>query len=132
MGKASKALLAVAVLAASCGAGVLIGSAVAGSGTPGGAQQLADGPATAAAPAPKAAGITDGTWRVGDEVKAGTYTATVPDGELCSWERLRGFTGGDDLIDIGVGNGGERMRVTIKKTDAGFKTQGCGPWKAAK
>jgi hypothetical protein len=136
MGRTSTALIVLAAVALACGGGVLIGNAVAGTSTPGGTEAAASTPANAGAGAQVVAAprtIDDGTWRVGDEVKAGTYVATVPDGELCSWQRLRGFSGGaDDLIDIGVGEAGTRMRVTIKKTDAGFETSGCGPWKPAK
>lgn len=134
MGKASTAAAVAIAVAVACGAGVALGNVIAGSpGEP--KSQLADAgsapAATSAAHTPK--GVGDGTWRVPDEVRPGTYVTTVPEGGLCSWERLRGFTGGaEDLIDIGVGESGTRMRVTVKKSDAGFRTTDCGTWKPAK
>lgn len=48
-------------------------------------------------------------------------------GSNCYWSRLRAFTG--DLGAI-IANGNPRGRaiVTIKRTDKGFESQGCGTW----
>ena len=68
----------------------------------------------------------DGTHIVGQDVEPGTYRA--PGGEFCYWERLSGFGGSfDELISGDVPSGG--TVVTIKGSDAGFKTQGCGLWR---
>ncbi len=41
-----------------------------------------------------------------------------------------GFSGdAQDLLDIGSGSTGDRMRVTIKSSDKGFETKGCGIWR---
>lgn len=88
---------------------------------------------TPAPTTPLAAGtIADGTWSVPDEVKPGTYVSTVPDDGIgfCHWSRLKGFSGdAQDLLDIGSGSTGDRMRVTIKSSDKGFETKGCGIWR---
>jgi hypothetical protein len=82
--------------------------------------------------APAAEEFGDGTWAVGAEIKAGTYTSTVPTGDFafCFWERLSGFSGNpNEAIEYGSGNEGARMRVTIAAKDVGFKSDGCGTWK---
>jgi hypothetical protein len=92
----------------------------------------------AAAPAPavstekpaKKAGNTfsDGTWRVGADIKPGTYRANAKMG--CYWERLRGFSGDTltDVISNNVSGSDGPVTVTIKPTDKGFKSQLCGTW----
>lgn len=72
----------------------------------------------------------DGTYRVGDDIKAGEYSTTVPDSSsLCYWERLKGTSGEfDDIIANGVADPGEKVTVTVKDKDKAFKSQGCGPW----
>ena len=75
--------------------------------------------------------IRPGTWLVGSQVTAGTYSSTVAAG--CYWERVRDFTGGSGAI-IGndfVSSAGQRF-VTISGTDLGFHTDGdCGTWTRA-
>ena len=74
------------------------------------------------------AGIGDGTWLVGAEIAAGTYIA--PGSVFCYWELLSGFGGTlDEIIAAGFSEG--RQIVTIKKTNAGFKTNDCGRWRLA-
>jgi hypothetical protein len=68
----------------------------------------------------------DGTYIVGTDLSAGTWRATG--GEYCYWARLSGF--GGTLSNI-VANGnvlGNSVIVTIRSTDKGFHTQGCGTW----
>jgi len=80
-------------------------------------------PAATAAPA---ATIEDGAWSVPGEVKPGTYRTTG--GEGCYWARLKGFSGDlDDVIANGLPNG--PARVTIARTDKGFTTSRCAPWR---
>lgn len=73
-----------------------------------------------------AAPFDAGTWIVGTDITAGTWQATG--GDLCSWERLSGFSGEfDDIIDIGAGD--TNPVVTISASDAGFRaTEDCGTW----
>jgi hypothetical protein len=70
--------------------------------------------------------IDDGTWIVGDEIRPGTYRLREP-ALFCYWARLNGFGGGlnaiianDNVTGYGV--------VTIRSTDRGFETSGCGTW----
>lgn len=92
----------------------------------------ASGVASAPKPAtssPASQEITEGTWRVPEEVKPGTYrTDGADETGNCYWERLKDLTGGMDSTlanDLGSGP----MTVTIQPGDKGFKTQGCKPWK---
>ncbi len=72
--------------------------------------------------------IRPGTWLVGSQVTAGTYSSIVAAG--CYWERVRDFTGGSGTI-IGnsfVSSAGQQF-VTISATDVGFHNDGdCGTW----
>lgn len=75
---------------------------------------------------PPAATIEEGEWAVPSEVKPGTYRTTG--GEGCYWARLKGFSGDlDDVIANGLPSG--PARVTIARTDKGFTTSGCAPWR---
>lgn len=80
-------------------------------------------------PAKKAGNtFSDGTWRVGADIKPGTYRVNAKTG--CYWERQRGF-GGDPLKDVisnGISASDGPITVTIKPTDKGFKSQLCGTW----
>jgi hypothetical protein len=78
---------------------------------------------TAPPPAPAVA-FTDGTFRVGVNIQAGTYQATG--GPSCYWERLRGFSG--TLDDIIANAFAGATIVTISPTDAGFTAKSCGNW----
>lgn len=92
-------------------------------------------PSAAVAPTPKTAPSAepatdpfphfgDGTHVVGTDIVAGTYrTRDAADG--CYWERLSGFGGSDilanDFTELPA-------VVTIKPSDAGFRSTGCGTW----
>jgi hypothetical protein len=68
----------------------------------------------------------DGTHRVPDQVVPGTYR-TLEASDECYWTRLGGFTGGlGDLIASRISAGFEV--ATIKETDAGIDSVGCGGW----
>lgn len=76
----------------------------------------------------------DGQYEVGNsagQVKPGKYKATVPhDSWGCYWARLKNFDGAfDGIIANGLGSADEPVIVTIKPTDKGFKTNGCGMWR---
>jgi hypothetical protein len=68
----------------------------------------------------------DGTYQVGTDVQPGTYR-TREGSTNCYYERLKDFTGGMNSI-IANGNTNAPAIVTIKITDAGFNSQGCGTW----
>jgi hypothetical protein len=90
---------------------------------PGQATTTRPKPAVTAAPA---ATIEEGEWSVPAEVKPGTYRTTG--GEGCYWARLKGFSGDlGDVIANGLPTG--PARVTIARTDKGFTTSGCDPWR---
>ena len=65
--------------------------------------------------------INDGTHNVGVDVKAGKYKTSVPEGEFCYWERIRG----DDISDSTstYKEGPARLSVTLKKGDV-FRDRG--------
>ena len=69
----------------------------------------------------------DGEFRIGVEVPAGTYSASIQNG--CFWIRESNFAdenfgpGGGGITD-GLNSG----IVTIAPTDVGFRSEGCGTW----
>ncbi|MFE1444399.1 hypothetical protein [Streptomyces sp. NPDC058739] len=72
----------------------------------------------------------DGTFLVGQEVRAGTYRSDGPAGGLadCYWARLKGTTGDfSEIIANAAGKG--PATVTILATDKAFQTSGCQTWK---
>lgn len=78
-------------------------------------------------PTPSFLTFGDGIWEVGVDIKAGTYRLREP-AFFCYWARLRGF--GGSLNDI-IANGNENDAygvVTIRSSDAGFESSGCGEW----
>lgn len=67
----------------------------------------------------------DGIFRVGSDIRPGTYRTTGS--ESCYWERLSGFSGvADDRITNGLLAGPQV--VQIPASDAGFMTQHCAAW----
>ncbi len=76
-------------------------------------------------PAPVITGA--GLYKVGTDIKPGTYVAYVNGSYYCGWERRSNSgTGVKGRLGIDVGYG-QRI-VTIKSTDAYFRTAGCGSW----
>jgi hypothetical protein len=68
----------------------------------------------------------DGTYIVGTDVAPGTWRSSGGD-DLCYSERLKGFGGTlSSIIANNVGSTG--MIVTIRSTDKGFSSSGCGTW----
>jgi hypothetical protein len=67
----------------------------------------------------------DGTFRMGADLRPGTYRSEG--GESCYWERLRGL-GGQTADIIANGAGILPQTVTIAPTDLAFRSQGCAPW----
>ena len=85
---------------------------------------------TAAIAATLARTFDDGTHRIGKDIPAATYRAPKVSGGLfggCYWARLRNFSGGLNAI-LANGNESAPALVTIKPTDRGFQTAGCGRW----
>ena len=70
--------------------------------------------------------FSDGTYQVGTDIQPGTYR-TREGSPNCYYERLKDFTGGMNSI-LANGNTNTPAIVTIKPTDAGFNSQGCGTW----
>ncbi|MEV5823360.1 hypothetical protein ACFYMB_18700 [Micromonospora haikouensis] len=68
----------------------------------------------------------DGTYRVGKDIKPGSYVARDVDG--CYWERQNR---NGETIDNYFTNGAKRIQVTIRSSDYGFHTEGCGTWRPA-
>ncbi len=75
-------------------------------------------------PTPKIA-FSDGTYRVGVDIEAGTYQEVGPP-DSCYWARLRGFSGA--LSDIIANSFAGATIVTIAPTDVGFLSTRCGGW----
>jgi sugar-specific transcriptional regulator TrmB len=94
---------------------------------------IASASATASAPATSSdtASSTDktfgdGTYQVGTDIQPGTYR-TREGSPGCYYERLSGFSGEmNEILANGVTDA--PAIVTIKPTDAGFQSQGCGTW----
>ena len=78
-------------------------------------------------PEPKST-ISDGVHEVGVDVKAGQYKTSVPEGELCYWERRRGDAISDSTSRYKEGPA--RLSVTLMKGEV-FETEDCGTWKRA-
>jgi hypothetical protein len=65
---------------------------------------------------------------VGEDIEPGTYTSQGGrDEHLCTWARVRGFSGQrDDVVQSGTSAG--PVTVTIQAADKGFVTGWCGEW----
>ena len=71
---------------------------------------------------------TDGTYRVGIDIVAGTYRSggNSAEGESdCYWARLKSLKP-TDIIDSGIGTGSQV--VTIQPSDRAFVTHSCQVW----
>jgi len=75
----------------------------------------------------------DGDFLVGYEVAPGTYVATAPPGQTCTWSVVRGFHGmttagvSPDFVRGTTTNKGGPTAI-IHTGDFGFTSQGCGQW----
>lgn len=73
------------------------------------------------------ADVPPGTYRVGTDLDAGTYS--VRGNAVCRWSRLRNARhDGTSVIDAGEVRGLVGV-VTIEAGDAFFETRGCDPWR---
>lgn len=73
--------------------------------------------------------IDEGTYLVGEDVKAGSYKTSGPSDSMCYWSRNSDDSGELDSIianDILQGPG----RVTVNKGEI-FETNGCDTWELA-
>jgi hypothetical protein len=83
-----------------------------------------DMPLMAAPEAPRGSGI----YRVGRDLRIGTWRADNPEGG-CTWERLDGFGGSAaEVIASGFAALPGPVEVTVEDTDTGFAAAGCGIW----
>ncbi|WP_225838001.1 hypothetical protein [Streptomyces sp. NK08204] len=69
-----------------------------------------------------------GMFKVGTDIAPGTYKSTGNADDSCYWERTKDAEHGLDSI-IANNNVTGTAVVTIRATDAYFKTTGCGDWK---
>jgi hypothetical protein len=67
-----------------------------------------------------------GTFIVNTDMKPGTYRSSKGDG--CYWARLSGFTGTLSKIIANDFRSSGTALVTIRSTDKGFQSSGCGTW----
>ncbi|MFD8306165.1 hypothetical protein ACFV29_28055 [Streptomyces sp. NPDC059690] len=77
----------------------------------------------------KAAFAGDGEFRVGKDVKPGTYRTTGNSDGMCYWERAKDAKGEMDSI-LANDNVTGASYVTVKATDKIFKSNGCKDWEA--
>ncbi|WP_130338625.1 hypothetical protein [Streptomyces sp. BK022] len=103
---------------ASTTAGSGSGRAPGGNGASGGAGSGASGDVLSG----------DGDFRVGADIAPGTYRSTGNPHSSCRWERVR--DAGHRLRSvIAGGHTAGTAVVTIRPTDAHFRSTGCGGWK---
>ncbi|MEU1402085.1 hypothetical protein ABZ471_06895 [Streptomyces sp. NPDC005728] len=76
----------------------------------------------------KAAFDGDGDYQVGSDIKPGTYRTTGNTDGMCHWERTADAGQGPDSV-IAHNNVTGTALVTIRSTDAYFRTTGCSDWK---
>jgi hypothetical protein len=123
----------IAVVSTNSGSGTSDGGSDSGSGTGKGssasAQHGSEGGSKAAATEKKAAFAGDGDFRVGSDIKPGTYRTTGNSDGMCYWERARDAKGEMDSI-IANDNVSGTSYVTVKATDRLFKSHGCKDWEA--
>lgn len=67
----------------------------------------------------------DGTFLVGQDVAAGSYVSSGTGS--CTWARLSGFGGTVEQVIASAGGQGPQ-EVTIRASDKGFTSSGCGSW----
>ncbi|MEV8545406.1 hypothetical protein [Streptomyces sp. NPDC051572] len=84
---------------------------------------------TEAAAKKKAAFAGDGDFRVGTDIKPGTYRTSGNTDGMCYWERTKDASGDTDslLANDNVSGAGY---VTVKATDKIFQSSGCKDWEA--
>lgn len=71
-------------------------------------------------------GFGDGTYVVGEDIKAARYTTAEAAGEGCYWEISESGTNGDKIIQNEFSAGGRQVVTLTKGQD--FQTEDCGKW----
>jgi hypothetical protein len=105
------AIVAAAIVLASCGASAGIASA---------------DPSAPPPPGPKTTIDQAGTYSVGTDIAPGTYSSAGPvAGGACYWKRLSSLSG-HDIIDSAMSL--KPQVVEIDPSDKAFETDGCQPW----
>ena len=84
---------------------------------------------TKAAETKKAAFDGDGDFRVGTDIKPGTYRTSGNTDGMCYWERAKNASGDTDSLPANDNVSGASY-VTVKATDKIFKSSGCKDWEA--
>ncbi|UGT43145.1 hypothetical protein LTV02_07075 [Nocardia yamanashiensis] len=69
----------------------------------------------------------DATFKVGVDIKPGTYTTTTA-ASVCVWARLSAITEDASAILQTGGAVNGKVTVEVKATDVAFYTAGCGTW----
>ena len=70
--------------------------------------------------------LLDGTLEVGADIEPGTYIASDAPQSTCRWRRLSDYTFTTGTILESLASG--QKLVTIRNTDVGFASFGCGVW----
>ena len=71
--------------------------------------------------------FNDGVWKVGDEIKPGTYKPETPS-DTCRWFR---YDAEGDWIESSYDKPQAEIVVTIDATDSTFESRNCGYWRAS-
>jgi hypothetical protein len=83
-------------------------------------------PAPTPPPMPQITMDHAGTYAIGTDIVAGTYSSAGPvEGDKCYWKRIGGDDGNTTLDNA---LSGKAQVVEIDPTDTAFKTNGCQPW----
>ncbi|MEV5874477.1 hypothetical protein AB0L75_09660 [Streptomyces sp. NPDC052101] len=105
------------------------GSSASAEHTPGGTKD-AKGPGDAQAAGKKKTALAgDGEYRIGSDMRPGTYRTSGNTDDQCYWERAKDAKGETDstLANENVTGTGY---VTVKASDKIFKSSGCKDWEA--
>lgn len=76
---------------------------------------------------PKTAMSGDGMYKIGDDIQPGTYKSTGNADGACYWERSKDALHGLESITANDNATGTAI-VTVTRSDAYFKSSGCGDW----
>ncbi|WP_424464864.1 hypothetical protein [Pseudoclavibacter helvolus] len=71
--------------------------------------------------------FNDGVWKVGEEIKPGTYKPEAPS-DTCRWFR---YDAKGDWIESSYDKSQAEIVVTIDATDDTFESRNCGYWRAS-
>jgi hypothetical protein len=124
MGSKKAAIVAAALVLATCGASAGIASADPPGPPPGPTNPHQPGPPPG--PGPKTTIDHDGTYAVGTDIAPGTYSSAGPVGKgTCYWKRVSG-PNGNEIVDNAMTK--KPQVVQIEPSDKAFKTDGCQPW----